>query len=140
MKDSLMKLKYALAGLALLAAGPALADPTGEWRVQDGKAVVRIHKCGGEALCGAIATVTGPAGKDEHNPNPALRNRSVVGLQVLNGMRPAGAGTWAGPIYNAEDGQHYSGKLSLLSEQQLRLEGCVPGGGLCGQETWSRVR
>jgi uncharacterized protein (DUF2147 family) len=69
-----------------------------------------------------------------------MRNRSVIGLQVLNGMRPTGQGIWAGPIYNAEDGQSYSGKISLVSEQQLKLEGCVPGGGLCGEETWSRVR
>jgi uncharacterized protein (DUF2147 family) len=135
-----MKLRYALLSLALTLAGPALADPTGEWRVQDGKATVRIHKCGGEAMCGSIASVIGTPGRDEHNPNPALRSRSVIGLQVLNGMRPAGPGVWAGPIYNAEDGQQYSGKLSLASEQQLRLEGCVPGGGLCGEETWSRVR
>jgi uncharacterized protein (DUF2147 family) len=135
-----MKLKYAVAGLALIVAAPALADPTGEWRVQDGKAVVRIQKCAGQALCGLIAAVSGTPGKDEHNPNPAMRNRSVIGLQVLNGMRPTGQGIWAGPIYNAEDGQSYSGKISLVSEQQLKLEGCVPGGGLCGEETWSRVR
>jgi uncharacterized protein (DUF2147 family) len=135
-----MKLKYAIAGLALIVAAPALADPIGEWRVQDGKAVVRIQKCGGRALCGSIAAVSGTPGKDEHNPNPAMRNRSVIGLQVLNGMRPTGQGIWAGPIYNAEDGQSYSGKISLVSEQQLKLEGCVPGGGLCGEETWSRVR
>jgi uncharacterized protein (DUF2147 family) len=135
-----MKLKYAVAGLALIVAAPALADPTGEWRVQDGKAVVRIQKCGGQALCGSIAAVSGTPGKDEHNPNAAMRNRSVIGLQVLNGMRPTGQGIWAGPIYNAEDGQSYSGKISLVSEQQLKLEGCVPGGGLCGEETWSRVR
>ncbi|GAC1329973.1 MAG: hypothetical protein NVSMB26_06840 [Beijerinckiaceae bacterium] len=135
-----MKLKYVLAGAALLVSVPALADPTGEWRVQDGKATVRIHKCGGEALCGSIASTTGPAGKDQHNPNPALRNRSVKGIQVLNNMRPSAGGTWSGPVYNAEDGQMYSGKLSLVSEQQLKLEGCVPGGGLCGAETWTRVR
>jgi uncharacterized protein (DUF2147 family) len=117
----------------------AIADPAGEWRVQDGTATVRIRKCG-NAYCGFIATTASAPGKDMKNPDPSKRGRSVIGLETLIGMAPAGENLWAGTAYNAEDGQMYSAKISLQSEQALKIEGCAPGGGLCGSETWSRVR
>lgn len=126
--------------LALLfASTAAFADPSGEWRVADGTATVRIHRCGA-AFCGNVATTSTPAGKDERNPDPAKRNKSVLGLEVLIDMRPDGQNLWAGTSYNAEDGQLYAARISLQSESSLKVEGCVPGGGACGSEIWSRVR
>ena len=69
--------------LALPAAAPAADQIIGEWVSQDGKGVVTIAPCG-QALCGHItrltekARVEGPT-TDSNNPNPALRNRSLVG-------------------------------------------------------------
>jgi uncharacterized protein (DUF2147 family) len=117
----------------------AVADPAGEWRVQDGTATIRISRCGA-GYCGRIASTVSPAGRDEKNPDPSKRNRSVIGLEVLINMRPAGENVWSGTTYNAEDGQMYGAKMSLQSEQALKIEGCAPGGGPCGSETWARVR
>jgi uncharacterized protein (DUF2147 family) len=125
--------------VSMLAVSPAFADPTGDWRVADGTAVVRIKKCGA-GYCGFVVQTTTPAGKDIHNPNPSLRSRSVMGLEVLINMEPAGSNVWAGSTYNAEDGQTYSAKISLQSEQALSIQGCVPGGGACGSESWNRVK
>jgi uncharacterized protein (DUF2147 family) len=133
----------ATAALALaatmLAVSPALADPTGDWRVADGTATVRIKKCGA-ALCGFVVGTSTPAGKDDHNPDPSKRNRSVIGLEVLINMQKASENVWAGTTYNAEDGQTYSAKISLQSEQALQIQGCVSNGGPCGSETWNRVK
>ncbi len=124
----------------LFAVSPAFADPTGDWRVADGTATVRIKKCGGSALCGYVLATSTPAGKDDHNPDPRLRSRSVIGIEVLINMQKAGENLWTGATYNAEDGQTYAAKITLQSEQALTIQGCVSGGGACGNETWARVR
>jgi uncharacterized protein (DUF2147 family) len=123
----------------MLAASPAFADPIGDWRVADGTATVRIKHCGA-ALCGYIASTSTPAGKDDHNPDPSKRGRSVMGIEVLINMQKAGENVWSGTTYNAEDGQIYAAKISLQSEQALQIQGCVSGGGPCGSETWARVK
>jgi uncharacterized protein (DUF2147 family) len=116
----------------------ASADPSGEWQVQDGSATVKIRKCGA-AYCGYIATARTP-GKDTKNPDPSKRSRSVIGMEVLINLKPAGDNAWSGLTYNAEDGQIYTANISLVSESSLAIKGCVPQGGMCGSETWSRVK
>lgn len=125
--------------LIAITAGTAHADPAGDWLVGDGDATVRIRKCGA-AFCGYVASTRTAPGKDERNPDPAKRNRSVIGIEVLSNLRPAGANVWSGTSYNAQDGQTYVAKVSLQSERSLQLQGCVPNGGLCGSETWTRVK
>jgi uncharacterized protein (DUF2147 family) len=131
----------AAAGFAatIFAATAAVADPAGEWRVADGTATIRIRKCG-IGYCGVVASTITPAGKDAKNPDPSKRERSVIGIEALINMKPAGENSWAGTTYNAEDGQYYQAKISLQGEQSLKIEGCAPGGGACGSETWTRVR
>lgn len=119
--------------------GQANADPVGEWRVADGSAIVRIRKCGA-ALCGFVASTRSAPGKDERNPDPSKRNRSVIGIEVLISLKPAGSNTWTGATYNAEDGLYYSATMSMQSEQALQIKGCGPNGGVCGSETWTRVK
>ena len=138
MKRLVMIAAASLAAISL-AATAAVADPAGEWRVQDGSATVKIRKCGA-AYCGYVASTRGPSGKDEKNPDPAKRNRSVIGIEVLINLKPAGDNVWTGLTYNAEDGQIYNAKVSLQGEQSLSIQGCVPQGGMCGSEVWSRLK
>lgn len=138
MKFSSIARSLFLGGL-LAASTAALADPIGEWRVADGTATIRIHRCG-VALCGNVATTVSTPGKDDRNPDPSKRNRSVLGMEVLINMRPAGDNLWSGMSYNADDGQYYATKISLDSASSLKIEGCAPGGGACGSQTWSRVQ
>ncbi len=134
-----MSFFVAAVGLTLTAAAPSFAatGPAGEWVVEDHSAVVRISKCGG-GYCGFVAR--GQPGKDYHNPDPRKRNRSVIGIEVMFGMRPSGPNSWSGETYNADDGQIYNGKITLTSPTTLQVEGCVPGGGVCGSQSWSRAR
>ena len=129
-----------LAALAIVGvSSPALAaDPSGDWMVAAKTAVVRIAPCG-DALCGNIAWTKGPAGTDKNNPDPAKRNRPVLGLTILQNMKPTSDNRWEGEIYNAEDGKNYSGRISLVSENVLRIEGCVLGI-LCGGQNWTRAK
>ncbi len=133
-----MKRLMTAALLSLCAVGGASAQsPVGEWLVKDQTAHIRVVPCG-DALWGVISWVKGPPGKDENNPDPAKRQRSVIGLPILLGMKPA-EGQWAGEVYNAENGQTYTSYISLKSPDVLQIQGCVFGGLICGGEDWTRV-
>jgi uncharacterized protein (DUF2147 family) len=133
------------AGIIFLTAGAALAQPagapdgpTGQWRVKDGTADIRVVDCGGP-LWGVIAWTQGPANNtdtDKNNPDPLLRNRPVIGLPILLNMKPA-QGRWEGQVYNAENGKTYEANISLVSPDVLQIEGCLLGF-LCGGEEWTR--
>lgn len=126
-------------GLLITAAAPSFAaggGPSGEWLVEDGSAVVRISKCGG-GYCGFVAK--GQPGRDYRNPDPNKRNRSVIGIEVMFNMR-GGPPSWSGETYNADDGQIYNGKITPMGPSSLQVEGCVPGGGACGSQMWTRAR
>ena len=127
----------AAAGFLIGAAGPTLAadGPAGNWVVEDHSAVVRITKCPG-GYCGFVAK--GQAGKDYRNPDPKKRNRSVIGIEVMFNMKQSGPDSWSGETYNADDGQVYNGKITLTSPTSLTVAGCVPGGGICGSQNWTR--
>jgi uncharacterized protein (DUF2147 family) len=131
-----MKRFILIAGLSL-AAGSAWAGPMGTWRVTDGTANVEIAPCY-NALCGTVAWSDKPDQKDNKNPDASQRNRPVLGIMVLQNMQPQGD-KWVGSVYNARDGHTYDAKISMRGEDTLRMEGCLPGGVICGGQNWSRV-
>jgi uncharacterized protein (DUF2147 family) len=111
--------------------------PVGEWLVEDGEGKIRIEPCGNN-LCGFVSAAKNPKAKDRHNPNPALRNRPVLGTPILINMKPNGR-RWSGRIYNVKDGRSYTAHIALKSANTLRVEGCAFGGLICGGQNWSRV-
>jgi uncharacterized protein (DUF2147 family) len=114
------------------------ADPTGEWVRPSGSSKIRIAPCGG-ALCGKLVWLREPR-MDSKNPDPSKRSRSLVGTRTVLGMKPNGANSWKGKVYNAEDGKTYTGVMTLVNGNALKLEGCVLGGLICKGETWKRAR
>jgi len=122
------------AGLA-----PALAaDPTGDWRVADGVANIRVAQCNG-SMWGAVSWEKQPGGRDENNPDASKKTRPTLGMATLIDMKKKpGADQWEGQVYNAKDGQLYSATITPVGTDQLEIKGCVMGF-LCGGETWTRV-
>ena len=118
---------------------PALAaDPTGDWRVADGVANIRVAQCNG-SMWGAVSWEKQPGGRDENNPDVSKKNRPTLGMATLIDMKKkAGAEQWEGQVYNAKDGQMYSATITPVGTDQLEIKGCVLGF-LCGGETWTRV-
>lgn len=123
------------AGIALFAL-PASADPIGTWATESGDTRIRIAKCG-PVLCGTIVW-TRSGGKDENNPDAALRGRDLVGVRMIDKIQPSGADTWTGALYNYRDGKTYSGRMRLKSNG-LEMSGCVLGGLFCRSQVWSRA-
>ena len=123
-----------MAGLA-----PALAaDPTGDWRVADGVANIRVAECNG-SIWGAVSWEQTPGGRDTNNPDASKQSRPTLAMPILLDMKKeAGGKSWKGVVYNAKDGKSYDTTITPVGNDQMKIEGCVLGF-LCGGETWTRV-
>ena len=114
------------------------ADPTGDWKVADGVANIRVAQCSG-SMWGVVAWEKVPGGKDKNNPDAAKQSRPTLGMPILIDMKKkSGVDAWEGQVYNAKDGQLYSSTIKPVGNDQLEIQGCVLGF-LCGGETWTRV-
>jgi uncharacterized protein (DUF2147 family) len=68
----------------------------------------------------------GPEGTpvtDLNNPDEALRQRPVLGLNLLGGYRFSGK-RWQGEIYDPESGKTYSSRMTV-SGDELKLRGYI---------------
>jgi uncharacterized protein (DUF2147 family) len=132
-----------LAAPLALAAAPtaALAVPDaafGEWLNQDGKGRIAMAPCSTDPAlaCGAISWLK-EAAKDDHNPDPALRGRPLVGVLVVRAMKNQGPGRWAGgKLYDPESGKSYDGRMKVLTGNRMQVTGCILM--LCQNQTWTR--
>ncbi|MCJ2086498.1 DUF2147 domain-containing protein [Methylobacterium sp. E-005] len=116
--------------------GPAwAADPAGIWLTETGSSRIRIAPCGG-GYCGTIVSAPGKA-LDAKNPDPALRSRSVVGVQILDARQKDASG-YSGSLYNPNDGKTYSGSMRLTGPTTLEVSGCVMSV-FCKRQSWTRA-
>jgi uncharacterized protein (DUF2147 family) len=131
-------------------AGAVDADSViGFWNTQDHDALFEIYRCG-SLYCGRISSLEEPnypltdklmpgmPKVDRHNPNPALRNRTLVGLPLIFGFHYEGDNSWQGKIYNPENGETYRCNFSMAGEDRLKVRGYI-GIPLLGRtQTWTR--
>jgi uncharacterized protein (DUF2147 family) len=132
----------AVAALGALA-GPAFAgDITGLWATPTNGGQVEIARCG-NSLCGKLVTSnqikTNAALKDERNKDAAQRVRTLKGLQMLYNFTGGPAKWTGGTVYNPDDGGTYAGTIEMLSDNQLKLKGCVVAP-LCKTQVWNRLK
>lgn len=121
--------------------------PLGRWYVEGGAAQVEIRTCDDE-LCGRVVWLRSPWDefgcelRDRFNPDATLRDRAVLGLDILGGLStsPGGDGVWrGGAIYDPASGRTYSCQAELDGPDQLELRGYF-GIPLLGRTTrWFRV-
>lgn len=144
MRDRTLCSVFAVALCSFIFTATAHADPRGLWLAQDG-AKVRVASCG-TALCGRIAVAKSPADPatgqpwtDRQNPDPQLRDRPLVGVEVFISMMPDGIGKWSGNLYNTNGGQTVPGHLYELDARTLKVEGCA-GPNLCGSQNMTRIQ
>ena len=124
--------------LTAYASAAQAADPTGDWRVADGVANIRVAQCNG-SMWGVVAWEKEPGGHDSNNPDASKKNRPTLGMPILLDMKKKpGVDSWEGQVYNAKDGQTYSSSITPTDPDHLDIKGCVLGF-LCGGETWTRV-
>ncbi len=135
MKAALFLILIMLSAASAFSAGPG--DVTGLWITDGGDSQLELYRCGNQ-ICGKIVWLKvpryidkndGPVGStkiDRRNPDPALRKRPILGLQVMKGFTPQGGNRWGnGNSYNPETGKSYKSKLFLSSPKRLELRGFI---------------
>ena len=61
---------------------------------------------------------------DIHNPDEALRDRPILGLNLVNGYRFEN-GIWQGKIYDPESGKVYSSRMKVGRKGNLEMRGYI---------------
>ena len=122
-----------------VAAPAAAALPVaGAWLTDDRDGIIEIAPCGPQ-LCGrlvkSLAPIKGPL-VDRNNPDPALRNRPIIGLPVLLGFVQDGQ-VWRGQIYDPRRGRHYRATIERVAVNQLKVRGCISV--ICRTIMWTRA-
>lgn len=119
----------AAAAAAALFAAPAAAQSNidGTYVDSGGYTEITVAPCG-NARCGEITRIIrnkpGEPNRDVHNDNPALRNRPILGITILQNLR-WDDGAWRGEVYNPEDGNTYRTEVRRRANGSLEVKGCV---------------
>lgn len=110
-----------------------------------------------EGFCGALSKIIVPGAgltpeelaaaqamdpatfTDMRNKDPELRNRPMLGLQILTLMPSTKPNIYDGEIYNPQDGNTYSGYVEMTGPDVARLNGCVLFNVVCKGEDWVRA-
>lgn len=126
-------MKALILTLALVAAGPAVADPVlGTWKTlpdNNGNfGHVQMVPCEGK-VCGVLVEAFDGAGTAVGSPN--------VGKAILWDMTARGDGTYdEGKIFSPDNNRTYNARMSLAGNQ-LSVGGCVLG--FCRDQIWTRL-
>lgn len=74
--------------------------------------------------------------KDKNNPDTKLRNRNILGMEIITGLQHSN-GKWVnGTIYSPKKGIYANCKVELLSNQQLKI--IVSKSGFTKTQIWTR--
>ncbi len=120
---------YGLAGMA------QEADKIlGIWWNEEKTSKIKIEKAEGKYI-GTIVFIVpenyenGEPPKDDENPDKSLRDRSLLGLQILKGFEysPKKEEWKNGKIYDPDSGNTYDCYAWLESDDLLKLKGYVGG-------------
>lgn len=77
---------------------------------------------------------------DEKNPEPALRNRKLLGMEVLHGLHyNSDENKWVdGVIYDATSGKKWDSEVWLTEDKLLKVKGYWVFKFLCETKTFKR--
>ncbi len=136
-------MRFLLFMLTLISTIPAPLFGSGEgesvfgvWLTEGGASKLEIAPCGDKACARVVwmknstymNSKDGPVGTektDRHNPAPDLRNRPILGLQVMEGLMPEGEWWEKGSCYDPQTGKNYQCKMKLESPTALKLRGFI---------------
>ncbi len=122
---------------------------TGYWLSEEGNAQIEIYRVSGNQYNGRIVWLEEPLEDDgtpkvdSENPDRALRNRPILGLEILTGFthNPSRQEWEKGRIYDPDNGRTYDCYMALDGHNTLKIRGFVLGMRWLGRSTeWSRDR
>ena len=117
----------------------------GKWLNASGEGQILVYKTG-NTYAGKLVWLKevnnrdGQIKRDEKNPKSALKNRPLLGIELLQNFVYQKDGVWEeGSIYDPKTGKTYSCTISMISSDKLSVRGYV-GISLLGRtETWQRA-
>lgn len=129
-------------GIVSLAASDGADRVLGVWLNEPGDGLIRIEKAG-EVYFGTIAgapegTNREPDARDVNNPDPALRERPLVGLKMMDEYRYDGKRWSGGWIYDPDNGKRYRSRLTMRRDGTLEVRGYIGAPMLGRTQVWKR--
>ena len=122
-------------------------DITGIWWNDIKTSKIKVEKKDGKYI-GTIVYlipekyINGEPEKDTKNPDLNLRNRSILNLEILNGLvyNPSDKEWAGGMIYDPKSGKTYDCYVWLEGKDVLQLKGFVAGIRMLGRKSaWTRT-
>lgn len=117
----------------------------GRWLSPNREDQIQIYKKGNKYF-GRLSWIkypndeTGQPKTDKKNPDPALRSRQELGLELLKDFTFDGDNVYEdGTIYDPKSGKTYSCKMTIDGEK-LKIRGYIGISLLGRSETWTRVK
>lgn len=115
----------------------------GYWMMPDGKFIIKIDKQSSGEYIGKVAWLKmkyyGKGDKEEgieqhdrNNKNADLRNRKVLGLQVVGELYEKNGNLKGGYVYDSWNGKMYYGSAKMDDENTLLLRGSFDKKGIFG--------
>ena len=136
--------RLVVAAALMLAASSVLAkDIVGLWNADESR--IEIYVCA-DLLCGRVTELDEPLDEDgnekldKNNPDPALRSRPIIGMDLVAGFSRESETKWeGGTIYDPRDGDTYKCVMKLKRDGSLKVRGYI-GIPLLGKTVvWTRV-
>ena len=135
-----------LALLLIVAAQTSVASDgiEGVWVTDDGDDLIEFRLQDEQPtgfIAGSISDPerTEPARYDEHNPDPNLRERPLIGLAIFTDLRATRSNKWKGRVYDPNTGKTYKCKITLVDANTLKVRGYL-GISLLGRtQVWNRL-
>jgi len=111
----------------------------GQWLTETRGGIIQIEALPDGTYQGRVAGGNEPGRLDSKNPDPALRNKPLMGQVIMRGLRSDGDGKWSGgTIYDADSGSVYQCSITLLAPDRIKLRGFI-GFSLIGRsQVWTR--
>lgn len=134
MKHSALFLSSLLVAASSSIASPAREGIEGTWKNRPNTLIVRIARCG-DALCGTVLAAADTAKESVRKAGTP----TLVGTQVLTGLRRSSGGSYSGRVFNPNLNVHAAATVTLVSPTVLLVRGCVLAGLICREQHWTRV-
>lgn len=131
------KILFGLIALLFPFSAAFAQDVIGKWKLEDGSAIVEVYKSG-DAFNGKIVWLSEPndpdgtPAKDGNNPDPSLRSRKLIGLNMLSGLKKNGNEYVGGLIYDPGNGKTYNCSMKVEGNV-LKVRGSLDKKGRIGR-------
>ncbi len=119
-------------------------DIVGTWLTGDGDGWVDVVR----SASGISGVVAGSPNDDpdrsrfdDKNPDPALQERELLGLELFSGFHFDGEDRWiGGTIYDPNSGKTYRCIITVLDDNKLKVRGYIGIPMLGRTEIWTRKK